>query len=183
MWFALVQAALAAEPRHVLVLFSNDRLVPGNVAVANAVRPWQMYADFAQHLIGIARPLYANEPLAQVAAPVSKAKDAPAAVGKVDLDVLEGAWVRPDGGYLILIKKVGANGQLDASYFNPKPLPFAKAQATRDGATVHLAFELQAGGYSGSTYDLVYEPANDRLKGIYYQAVMKQKFEVYFTRK
>ena len=31
---------------------------------ANAVRPWQMYADFAQHLIGIARPLYANESLA-----------------------------------------------------------------------------------------------------------------------
>ncbi len=31
---------------------------------ANMVRPWQMYADFAQHLIGIARPLYANEPLA-----------------------------------------------------------------------------------------------------------------------
>jgi hypothetical protein len=31
---------------------------------ANAVRPWQMYAGFAQHLIGIARPLYANEPLA-----------------------------------------------------------------------------------------------------------------------
>jgi len=24
---------------------------------ANAMRPWQMYADFAQHLIGIARPL------------------------------------------------------------------------------------------------------------------------------
>src|SRR3989304_8548532 len=31
---------------------------------ANAVRPWQMYADFAQHLIGIARPLYADEQLA-----------------------------------------------------------------------------------------------------------------------
>ena len=31
---------------------------------ANAVRPWQIYADFAQHLIGIARPLYADEPLA-----------------------------------------------------------------------------------------------------------------------
>ena len=31
---------------------------------ANAMRPWQMYADFAQHLIGIARPLYADEPLA-----------------------------------------------------------------------------------------------------------------------
>ncbi len=30
----------------------------------NAMRPWQMYADFAQHLIGIARPLYADEPFA-----------------------------------------------------------------------------------------------------------------------
>lgn len=27
---------------------------------ANATRPWQIYADFAQHLIGIARPLYAD---------------------------------------------------------------------------------------------------------------------------
>jgi hypothetical protein len=34
------------------------------LANANATRPWQMYADLAQHLIGIARPLYANEPLA-----------------------------------------------------------------------------------------------------------------------
>jgi hypothetical protein len=34
------------------------------LAHANATRPWQIYADFAQHLIGIARPLYANEPLA-----------------------------------------------------------------------------------------------------------------------
>ena len=31
---------------------------------ANAVRPWQIYADLAQHLIGVARPLYADEPLA-----------------------------------------------------------------------------------------------------------------------
>jgi hypothetical protein len=33
------------------------------LANANATRPWQIYADFAQHLIGIARPLYAQEPL------------------------------------------------------------------------------------------------------------------------
>ena len=33
------------------------------LANANANRPWQIYADLAQHLIGIARPLYANEPL------------------------------------------------------------------------------------------------------------------------
>jgi hypothetical protein len=32
------------------------------LANANATRPWQIYADFAQHLIGLARPLYAQEP-------------------------------------------------------------------------------------------------------------------------
>ena len=32
------------------------------LANANATRPWQIYADFAQHLIGLARPLYAKEP-------------------------------------------------------------------------------------------------------------------------
>ena len=31
---------------------------------ANATRPWQIYADFAQHLIAMARPLYAKDPLA-----------------------------------------------------------------------------------------------------------------------
>ncbi len=40
------------------------------------------------------------------------------------------------------------------------------------------------GNYSdGSTYDLTYDPASDRLRGTYYQAVAKQKFDVYFTRK
>ena len=34
------------------------------LANANATRPWQIYADFAQALIGIARTLYADEPLA-----------------------------------------------------------------------------------------------------------------------
>jgi transposase len=33
------------------------------LANANATRPWQIYADYAQHLIGIARPLYIDEPL------------------------------------------------------------------------------------------------------------------------
>ena len=33
------------------------------LANANATRPWQIYADFAQHLIGLARPLYAKDPL------------------------------------------------------------------------------------------------------------------------
>ncbi len=97
--------------------------------------------------------------------------------------MLIGTWVRPDGGYTIAIRGASPNGQLDAMYFNPNQLPFAKAQATQDSTTLRVSFELQAGGYAGSTYDLTYDPATDRLKGIYYQAVAKQRFEVYFVRK
>ena len=34
------------------------------LANANATRPWEIYADLAQHLIAIARPLYAQDTLA-----------------------------------------------------------------------------------------------------------------------
>ena len=44
--------------------FRCKTIARNTLANANAVRPWQIYADFAQHLIGIARPLYAKEPLA-----------------------------------------------------------------------------------------------------------------------
>jgi len=43
--------------------FRCKTIARNTLSNANAVRPWQMYAAFAQHLIGIARPLYANEPL------------------------------------------------------------------------------------------------------------------------
>lgn len=99
-----------------------------------------------------------------------------------DLSVLRGRWVRPDGGYVIDIKSVGANGKLDASYANPALLPFYTAEASRDGKMIKLFFELRAGGYGGSTYTLVYDPANDRLHGVYFQAVAKQKFDVVFAR-
>lgn len=95
---------------------------------------------------------------------------------------LPGRWVRPDGGYLITIKSVDASGKLDAAYANPNPLPFAKAEATLDGKATKLFFELRAGGYNGSTYTLTYDPAADVLKGVYFQAVVQQKFDVYFMR-
>lgn len=108
---------------------------------------------------------------------------APAVAEAVNLDVLKGTWVRPDGGYTIAIKGVDANGQLEATYFNPKRLPFAKAFASKAGEILRVSFELRAGGYDGSTYELIYDPATDRLKGIYYQAVVKQNFDVFFARK
>ena len=107
----------------------------------------------------------------------------PSDAATTGFDVLKGSWVRPDGGYTIMIKAIGPNGELDAMYFNPNPLPFGKAQSSREGATLRAFFELRAGGYNGSTYELTYDPASDRLKGIYYQAVAKQKYEIYFLRK
>ena len=42
--------------------FRCQTISRNTLANANATRPWQIFADFAQHLIGIARPLYATEP-------------------------------------------------------------------------------------------------------------------------
>ena len=121
--------------------------------------------------------------MAQGPAPAQSGAALPTATTKVDVETLKGAWVRPDGGYMIVIKSIGPNGQLEAMYFNPNPLPFAKARALPEGATLRAFFELQAGGYAGSTYELTYDPASDRLKGTYYQAVAKQKFAVHLARK
>lgn len=44
--------------------FRCQTISRNTLAHANATRPWQIYADFAQHLIGLARPLYAKDPLA-----------------------------------------------------------------------------------------------------------------------
>jgi uncharacterized protein (DUF2147 family) len=110
--------------------------------------------------------------------PVAGAKGLP-----VDMTVLTGAWSRPDGGYTIVIKSIGPDGKLDATYYRPTPLPFEKAQASREGGTVRAFFELRAGGYDGSTYELAYDPATDRLAGTYYQAVARQKYTIYFERK
>ena len=108
--------------------------------------------------------------------------DAPAAQAESVFGALPGRWVRPDGGYVINIRGVDAGGKLDASYANPNPLPFSRAEATREGKTIRLFFELRAGGYNGSTYMLTYDPASDVLKGVYYQAVAQQKFDIYFMR-
>lgn len=104
------------------------------------------------------------------------------AVSESGFDMLRGRWVRPDGGYVITILGVDPDGKLDAAYANPRPLPFAEARASRDDKTIRLFFELRAGGYNGSTYTLTYDPAKDVLYGIYYQAVARQSFNVYFER-
>lgn len=96
--------------------------------------------------------------------------------------VLNGKWVRPDGGYVIEIKSVAESGDMQAAYFNPNPIHVAKAQASREGANMKVFIELQDVNYPGSTYNLVYVPAEDRLTGTYYQAVDKETFPIFFER-
>jgi hypothetical protein len=96
--------------------------------------------------------------------------------------VLVGKWVRVEGGYIIHINAIGPNGTIEASYANPKPLPFSTATASHEGSATKLFFELRAGGYGGSTYTLNYDSASDTLRGVYDQVVVKQKFDVVFVR-
>jgi hypothetical protein len=97
-------------------------------------------------------------------------------------DALNGRWLRPDGGYVLEIRSVDASGKIDGVYLNPKPINIAKAEATRDGSTLKVFVELRAPNYPGSTYTLTYDQEHDQLQGIYFQAVQRQNFNVYFVR-
>ena len=128
--------------------------------------------------LALALVLGASSAWAQSSAPAPSGAPGPAAA----LEAIKGTWVRTDGQYAIQIRAIDASGKLDASYANPRPLPFARALATRDAGAIRLEFELRAGGYDGSTYSLVLDPATDTLRGIYYQAVAQQKYPVVFRR-
>jgi hypothetical protein len=80
------------------------------------------------------------------------------------------------------IRSAEPGGKLDAGYFNPRPINVAKAEASQEGETVRVFIELRDVNYPGSTYTLAYDPATDQFKGIYYQALQRQQFEVYFER-
>jgi len=75
-----------------------------------------------------------------------------------------------------------ANGSLAAGYFNPQSIHVAQAEASREGGVMKVFIELRDVNYPGSTYTLTYDPASDQLKGVYYQAVEKQRFPVAYVR-
>jgi hypothetical protein len=93
-----------------------------------------------------------------------------------------GRWVRIDGGYVVEIRGVEPGGKVDAAYFNPRPIHVAKAQASRDGEAVQLFLELRDVNYPGSKYTLALSPDGSQLRGIYYQAVARQTYDVLFVR-
>ena len=104
--------------------------------------------------------------------------------GKTDCDFrkLIGRWLRPDGGYVIDIRKIDADGKVDADYYNPKPINVSRSEAIGTDAGIKLFIELQDVGYPGSNYTLIYDPQKDMMFGLYYQAAMGQNFDVVFIR-
>lgn len=100
-----------------------------------------------------------------------------------DLGKLVGRWLRPDGGYILHLRKLdAATGRLDAGYFNPQPIHVSQAEAKVEGGKMTVFVELQDENYPGCTYRLTYFPATDQLYGTYYQAALQQSYDVEFER-
>jgi hypothetical protein len=97
-------------------------------------------------------------------------------------EALRGRWQRADGGYVLEIRSVGPDGALDARYFNPAPIHVSQARVTSVEGASRVFVELRDVNYPGSTYTLTYDPANDMLAGVYFQAVQRQQFDVTFVR-
>ena len=101
---------------------------------------------------------------------------------QADVQLLEGQWIRPDGGYVLQLGEIKRDGSLKASYFNPRPIKVFSAKWSRKKGEIDLFVELRDINYPGSKYNLQYDPKSDRLKGTYFQAVEKQTYDIEFVR-
>ena len=146
---------------------------------------WSILAAVAALGIWLIGSKLADTPSAGQPAQTSIPQETAATVApmaELEFQKLVGRWLRPDGGYVLEIRSVDTGGKMEAAYFNPRPIHVARAEASRDGSATKIFVELRDVNYPGSTYTLMYEPMNDQLKGIYFQAALKQQFEVFFER-
>jgi hypothetical protein len=100
----------------------------------------------------------------------------------VEFDKLKGKWVRPDGGYVLEIRRLLPQNALDAAYYNPNPIHVGRARLYKERGFVKVFVELQDANYPGSTYTLIYDRENDQLCGVYYQATQQQEYQIAFER-
>ena len=117
-----------------------------------------------------------------VGLPFGRTAAVTSSVGNIDANVLKGKWVRPDGGYIIEIRSIDPSGKIDAAYFNPNPIKVATAQLRQENGGLNVFIELRDTGYPGCTYKLSYDRGLDQLKGVYYQAAVKESYDIYFVR-
>ena len=125
-----------------------------------------------------------GKPASPRAAPVASAaaEAPPAEPVAVEFEKLKGKWLRPDGGYVIEIKKLLPNNDLEAAYYNPNPIHVGKAKLYKERGFTKVFVELQDVNYPGSTYTLIYDAELDQLRGIYYQATQQQEYQIAFER-
>lgn len=124
----------------------------------------------------------ASAATAPKAAPASAPAPAPAAAAGAPVAKAKGRWLRPDGGYILAITTIEADGRAEAGYFNPNPIKVAWATVKTEGADIKVAVELRDQNYPGCVYKLTYLADKDRLVGTYFQAQMQQTYEVEFVR-
>lgn len=99
-----------------------------------------------------------------------------------DFKLLTGTWIRANGGYVLRVQNINSDGLVSAEYLNPKAINIAEANVSEWKGLNKLFIKLQDEGYPGSTYTLYYYADKDALAGFYYQAEMKQTYEVIFMR-
>jgi hypothetical protein len=95
---------------------------------------------------------------------------------------LLGEWLRPDGGYVLVVRGIRADGEAAVAYLNPRPIRVGRAEAHRKGDVVSLFVEFDDVNYRGSTYSLTWNARRAQLEGVYYQATLRQQFDVVFVR-
>jgi hypothetical protein len=95
---------------------------------------------------------------------------------------LVGSWRRADADYVLEIKRVAPDGQIDAAYLNPKPIHISKAVTTSESGKTTVMVELNDRLYPGSYYTLTYNASDDRLSGVYHHLGVHQNFDVVFIR-
>jgi hypothetical protein len=140
------------------------------VAVVLVVIIWRMNAsDGAESALPSSSDSQSSSPGAAISAPVNMQR-------------LVGRWLRTDSPYVIEIREVSPDGTLRAGYYNPRPINVSAAKVEEKNGALKVFVELHDAGYPGSNYTLDYNPRNDVLEGTYFQATMRQNFDVTFMR-
>lgn len=100
----------------------------------------------------------------------------------IDPSVVAGRWQRLEGGYVLDIASVAADGTMTVAYLNPRSINVSAARASQAGGAIEVFVELRDVNYPGATYRLTYDPSTDRLAGAYHQPALGQTFDVVFVR-
>ena len=104
------------------------------------------------------------------------------AVTVADAQGLVGQWVRTDSPYVLEVVSTTEDGNLEAAYYNPRPINVSRGAFRLVDGTFEVFVELRDVNYPGSTYTLRYDAADDVLQGVYFQAALGQSYDVTFAR-